>query len=141
MWGLCRKSNSTQIWFFGLSNSPFSLKKKERVKFREFRWFGKKNLVSIWLKVESIQFFFLTRKKSGLTRFSTPKLGGPDSQSRCGLMMMLRRACTMQLQLPPHDDGDGMKPRLERHGILYQPILGVGIKVGGPARLLPTIAF
>lgn len=43
--GACaEKSNSTQIWFFGLSNSPLFLKKKERVKFREFRWFGKKTV-------------------------------------------------------------------------------------------------
>ena len=75
--GACaEKSNSTQIWFFGLSNSPLFLKKKERVKFREFRWFEKKNLVAISLKVESIQFYFLTRKKRQFEDSQPKLLGG-----------------------------------------------------------------
>ena len=94
--GACAvKSNSTQICFFGLSNSPLFLKKKERVKFREFRWFEKKNLVAISLKVESIQFYFLTRKKRQFED-SQPKLGGKgftqfyraDVESLWTVMMM-----------------------------------------------------
>ena len=127
-----------KFFFWFAKPTPFLEKKRESEISRVSLVREKKSGIGlVENRVNSILLF--NAKKEWPNHILNPKLGGPDSQSRCGLMMMLRNACTMQLQLPPHDDGDWMKPRLERHGILYQPRLGVGIKVGGPARLLPTM--
>ena len=129
-----------KFFFWFAKPTPFLEKKRES----EISWVSlvrekKSGIGLVENRVNSIILF--NAKKEWPNHILNPKTPGPgftepmwtDDDGCCGVL--LAEAASSR------DDGDGMKPRLARHGIICQPRLGVGIEVGGPTRLLPTIAF